>query len=89
MSQEKREGEFLGKVTTSDGKEIVVYMPTMGDLEQLIANPTNISAYSLYALGANISVAEFRKLGLVDGQKIMNLMQKGAQALSDFFAVKP
>ena len=69
--------EFLGTVTLSNGTKLNVYIPSMGDMENM---PTGSSghtmSYYLAAKASGMSMESFRKLSMEDGFKIIALTGK-------------
>jgi len=69
--------EYIGTVTLISGAKINVYMPNMGDMENIPTGSSGSTAsYYVAAKATNMTMEAFRKLPMEDGFKIMALTAK-------------
>jgi len=70
------EREFLGTVTLSTGKQVKVYMPTIGDIFSVDMS-TMEGMYTISATACNMSLEEFKRLSAPDGMVICDKLAEG------------
>ncbi len=71
-------------ITTIDGNQLVVYMPTMGDFEAMLQSkePMDNIAYNLSACSVGMTLQQYRDLPVTDGLKILNAIIPAIDAMT-------
>lgn len=76
------EREYLGTVTLSTGKQVKVYMPTIGDVFNIDWS-TSEGMYAVSAVACGMTIEEFKKLPIPDGTVICDKLAEGLAMVRD------
>ena len=82
----KQTKDLITKVTLSDGQVLNVYMPTIGDFEELFMGTaaTESMPYTMASKAVGMSIEEFRQLSAVDGMAIINVLLPAMEAMTGY-----
>lgn len=67
--------QMLGKFKSALGQEITVHMPTMGECEKYF---DAMGPFTLAAVACDMTVDDFKLLGIVDGCKVLDILRAHA-----------